>query len=214
VICIIRNLQRCKNSRLGGRAHAEPKRSLTVFPQWKGREEADTLPLLRIFWIGWGRLRPETRARWGKMNAHQMVCHLNDSFGAAMGDRTTSKDITFPSRTLIKWIALYAPLPWPKGVPTRPEVDQLDRGTRPVEFSHDKAAWAAAIERFAQQPRTFQFPFSPCLRRTHRMGMDALGLPTPQPSPPSIRSVVDIGWGGRTRHETRRLSLTQPDSFR
>ena len=161
-----------------------------------------------------GRLRPETRARWGKMNAHQMVCHLNDSFGAAMGDRTTSKDITFPSRTLIKWIALYAPLPWPKGVPTRPEVDQLDRGTRPVEFSHDKAAWAAAIERFAQQPRTFQFPFSPCLRRTHRMGMDALGLPTPQPSPPSIRSVVDIGWGGRTRHETRRLSLTQPDSFR
>jgi hypothetical protein len=81
-----------------------------------------------------GRLRPETRARWGKMNAHQMVCHLNDSFGAAMGDRTTSKDITFLSRTLIKWIALYAPLPWPKGVPTRPEVDQLDRGTRPVEF--------------------------------------------------------------------------------
>ena len=23
------------------------------------------------------RLRPETRALWGKMNVHQMVCHLN-----------------------------------------------------------------------------------------------------------------------------------------
>ena len=108
-----------------------------------------------------GRLRPENRALWGKMNAHQMVCHLNDSFGAAMGDRTTSEDITFLSRTLIKWIALHAPLPWPKGVPTRPEVDQLDGGTRPVEFSHDKAALAAAIERFAKQPRTFQFPSHP-----------------------------------------------------
>jgi hypothetical protein len=27
-------------------------------------------------------LRPETRALWGKMNAHQMVCHLSDSFSS------------------------------------------------------------------------------------------------------------------------------------
>ena len=102
-------------------------------------------------------LRPETRALWGKMNAHQMVCHLIDSFGLAMGAKTASEEITFLNRTLVRWVALHTPLTWPKGVPTRPEMDQLAGGTRPIEFSDDKATLAAAIERFARQPRTFQF---------------------------------------------------------
>jgi hypothetical protein len=42
-------------------------------------------------------LCPETKARWGRMNAHQMVCHLTDSFGLAMGVKTASEDITFLS---------------------------------------------------------------------------------------------------------------------
>lgn len=107
------------------------------------------------------RIRPDTRALWGRMNAHQMVCHLNDSFGLAMGDKTASEDITFFNRTLIKWVALYAPFSWPKGIPTRPEMDQLQGGTRPVEFSQDRAALAAAIERFARHPNSFRFSRHP-----------------------------------------------------
>jgi hypothetical protein len=107
------------------------------------------------------RIRPETRALWGRMNSHQMVCHLNDSFGLAMGDKTASESINVFTRTLMKWVALYAPLPWPKGVPTRAEMDQLGGGTRPVEFSRDKAALAAAIERFAQEPNTLGFARHP-----------------------------------------------------
>jgi hypothetical protein len=106
-------------------------------------------------------VRPEARALWGKMNAHQMVCHLNDSFGLAMGAKTASEDITFVNRTLIRWVALRAPLPWPKGSPTRPEMDQLAGGTRPVEFLDDKAALAAAIDRFARKPQTFEFSRHP-----------------------------------------------------
>ena len=34
----------------------------------------------------------------------------------------------------MKWVALYAPIPWPKGVPTRPEMDQYVGGTAPFEF--------------------------------------------------------------------------------
>jgi hypothetical protein len=103
------------------------------------------------------RLRPETRALWGKMNAHQMVCHLADSYGLAMGDRTASEDITFLNRTLVRWVGLHTPLPWPKGVPTRPEMDQLRGGTPPVEFTRDTAGLTVAIQRFAQRPRTFEF---------------------------------------------------------
>jgi hypothetical protein len=107
------------------------------------------------------RLRPETGALWGKMNAHQMVCHLTDSFGLAMGAKAASEDITFLNRTMIRWVALHTPLPWPKGVPTRPEMDQLRGGTRPTQFERDTAALAAAIQQFAQQPRTFQFARHP-----------------------------------------------------
>lgn len=106
-------------------------------------------------------LRPETGAIWGKMNAHQMVCHLNDSFDLAMGAKAASEDITFLNRTLIRWVALHAPLEWPKGVPTRPEMDQLLGGARPTEFARDAAALAAAIPRFAQQPKAFQFARHP-----------------------------------------------------
>src|SRR5438309_1270440 len=107
------------------------------------------------------RLRPETRALWGKMNAHQMICHLNDSFGLAMSEKAASEDITFLNRTLVRWIALHSPIRWPKGVPTRPEMDQLIGGTPPTEFSRDAAALAAAIQRFAQNPKTFQFARHP-----------------------------------------------------
>jgi hypothetical protein len=107
------------------------------------------------------RLQPESHALWGKMNAHQMVCHLNDSFGFAMGAKPTSEDVTFLNRTLIRWVALHTNLPWPQGVPTRPEMDQFAGGTSPVDFALDKAALAAAIEQFAAQPRAFQFPRHP-----------------------------------------------------
>lgn len=47
-------------------------------------------------------LRPGTPARWGKMNAHQMVCHLNDSYSLAMGFKTASEDVTLINRTLVR----------------------------------------------------------------------------------------------------------------
>lgn len=102
-------------------------------------------------------LRPETRPLWGKMNAHQMVCHLNDSFGLAMGLKRASEEITFLHRTLFRWLALHTPMRWPQGVPTRPEMDQLAGGTKPVEFGQDAAALAEMIDKFAAKPRTFEF---------------------------------------------------------
>ncbi len=106
-------------------------------------------------------IRPDTPARWGKMNAHQMVCHLNDAFALAMGMKTASEDTTFLNRTLVRWFALRVPLAWPKSVPTRPEVDQLVGGTPPEEFTRDTTALAAAIRRFGSQPRDFQFARHP-----------------------------------------------------
>jgi hypothetical protein len=78
-----------------------------------------------------------SRRRWGRMTAHQMICHLSDSFLAVTGRRPASMASGPLQRTIIKWMALYGPLPWPPGYPTRPEIDQTVGGTRPAEFESD-----------------------------------------------------------------------------
>jgi hypothetical protein len=97
------------------------------------------------------RLRPDSVRRWGRMSAHQMVCHLNDSLLLATGQRAVSHAITLPSRTIIKWIALYLPLRWPPGILTRPEVDQEAGGTRPAAFRADVARQEALMEEVIAQ---------------------------------------------------------------
>jgi len=90
-------------------------------------------------------LRPDAARRWGKMSAHQMVCHLTDSFKIATGELVASPASGPVQRTLIKFLALYVPMKWPRGVPTRPEVDQHGGGTKPAAFAQDVAALEAIV---------------------------------------------------------------------
>jgi hypothetical protein len=80
------------------------------------------------------------------MSAHQMVCHLSDSLRAVTGRRQVSPATGPLQRTVIKWVALYFPVPWPGGVPTRPEIDQELGGTPPGDFAADLAELEALIE--------------------------------------------------------------------
>ena len=98
---------------------------------------------------------------WGKMSAHQMVCHLCDSYKIALGEKSVSMATGFLQRTLIKFLALQAPMKWPRGAPTRPEVEQGVGGTAPVEFERDRAELLSLIDRFcssAIDPK-IQHPF-------------------------------------------------------
>src|SRR4030095_6566805 len=81
------------------------------------------------------RLTPETPRRWGTMTSHEMLCHLSDSFLGMLGERETSPARSSAlHRQIVRFVALHTPLPWPKGVPTRPEVNPHEKGTRPVAF--------------------------------------------------------------------------------
>lgn len=95
-------------------------------------------------------VQPDSPRQWGRMTAHGMLCHLADSFLGVTGDRPIEPATSFLGRTLMKWGALYLPFPWPKGVPTRPEVDQEQRGTPPTDFQRDKARLLDAFHRFAK----------------------------------------------------------------
>lgn len=95
------------------------------------------------------RLTADHAALWGQMNAHQAVCHLCDSFRLPLGRKAASDASGFVQRTLIKWIALRAPMAWPKGVDTRPEMKQGVGGTPPGDFVRDRGELVTLIEEFA-----------------------------------------------------------------
>ena len=101
------------------------------------------------------RLTPDTVRLWGKMDAHQMICHLSDSFRLALGERPAASVATPFSRTVLKWVALRAPMRWPPGVKTIPEVDATINGTKPLHFERDRQELEALLKQFCDAPPDF-----------------------------------------------------------
>ncbi len=67
------------------------------------------------------KLSPNAAAQWGRMNAPQMLAHLNDAFRMATGELSV-KPRNLPIRYWpLKQLAIYW-LPFPKGAPTAPEL--------------------------------------------------------------------------------------------
>lgn len=90
-------------------------------------------------------VRADSSRRWGRMSAHQMVCHLADCFRMAHGAKEVRRADSLLGRTVAKWFALY--LPWPGGrIRTSPEIDQEGDGTRPTDFASDIAAVIALMD--------------------------------------------------------------------
>ena len=106
-------------------------------------------------------VRPESVRRWGRMSAHQMVCHLSDSLRMGTGHKPVSHATSRLHRTIVKWVALYLPLPWPGGILTRPEIDQEIGGTKPVDFAADVAELEALLELITAQTRSFDWHVHP-----------------------------------------------------
>src|SRR4051794_16011875 len=105
-----------------------------------------------------GNVQSDTPRRWGKMTAAQMICHVHDSFLGVMGEKEMEIPRGFTLWPFLKYLALYAPMEWPKDVPTRPEFDQQSGGgTRPAQFETDVRGLLATMERFCRRPRDFEF---------------------------------------------------------
>jgi len=122
------------------------------------RSKAEILHRLRA-------VRPENARRWGRMSAHQMVCHLSDACRMATGEKPVSDATSLMQRTLVKWIALYAPLPWPSGILTRPEIDQEVGGTCPGDFAADVAELEGLVETIAARRGIKEWPTHPIFGR-------------------------------------------------
>ena len=102
------------------------------------------------------RITPNSPRVWGTMTPHEMLCHLSDSFHAMLGERPVSSgNWSAPRRAVFKWIAFRTPLPWPKGIKTRPEVNPHRTGTKPMEFERDRADLLAVMRRFVAADSRF-----------------------------------------------------------
>ncbi len=67
-------------------------------------------------------LREEDGPLWGKMTARQMVRHLSCAYEVALGDRDAAQVKTPLPPPMMKWIALWSGVRWPKNVATTPEL--------------------------------------------------------------------------------------------
>ena len=118
----------------------------------------------RVAGLAWDR-----RAEWGKFTAPKMICHLADSLKMAMGDLKVA-----PKRSPIR----YAPLkqlivyiaPFPKGVPTAPEL--LAR--EPREWRNDAADLQGLLARAASARTTETWPEHPAFGALSRRAWGVL----------------------------------------
>jgi hypothetical protein len=108
------------------------------------RNEADRKGLVARL----AQLRPESRARWGNLDAPRMMCHLRDALDSALG--------TLPVPPMgppilrhfpMKHLALYV-IPMPKGAKSPPEMLR----TPPGDFEDDRARVLERMEQIATAP--------------------------------------------------------------
>ena len=124
-------------------------------------QEVSTAEILRRLHA----LRPDSVPRWGRMSAHQAVCHLSDSFRMAIGQKVASPASGPLQRTIVKWVALYFPSQWPAGILTRPEIDQQCGGTRPLDFAGDVAELEKFVKLISTRGRDVDWPEHPIFGR-------------------------------------------------
>lgn len=101
------------------------------------------------------QLTPENQAAWGKMNVNQMICHCTDGLRGCLDELDNKTDESnFLSRSLVKWLVLYA-IQIPKDVPTSKRVDQMQDGTKPTDFENDRRILLEFIEKVTSKPENF-----------------------------------------------------------
>jgi len=104
-----------------------------------------------------GRLDAESRPLWGKFTAPRMLCHVNDAIRMSSGSlpaKLKKTPLRFP---IAKQLAVYL-APWPKGVPTAPEL--LARGDQ-AAWEAEAAAFPELIDEFANRPPGAAMPLHP-----------------------------------------------------
>lgn len=105
-------------------------------------------------------LTPDCAPLWGTMDAGRMVAHLSDQLRLALGELSCTPKKTPFRNPVLKRLIIYL-LPWPKGVPTSPELLTTPAGG----WDADVAALRTLIDRFVAKGSAGPFPEHPAFGR-------------------------------------------------
>lgn len=95
-----------------------------------------------------GSIRSDSPRQWGRMSPAEMTCHCTDALRLALGEEKLRLVGGAIRRTVLKWLVLYAPIHWPKNVPTAAPLDPQRDGTKPGELARDIAELERMCDRF------------------------------------------------------------------
>jgi len=91
-------------------------------------------------------LTPDSARRWGRLTAHEMLCHLGDAFEMVLLIRPRPNTVRTRHRPIFKGIWLWSAVRFPHGVKTNPSHDPKVDGTRPGVFEADRERLIARLE--------------------------------------------------------------------
>ena len=103
------------------------------------------------------QLTPDKKAKFGKMNVHQMVCHCADQIRLALGTLRADDDYIKIDPDTVKAMArAKETVPTPKGL------DQVaGGGTPPTTFENDRALLKNQLHEFLKMPEDIDYPPHP-----------------------------------------------------
>jgi len=67
------------------------------------------------------RVAADTTPKWGRMNAPQMLAHLNAALAMGLGELAVKPKRSPLANPVARWLVIYK-LPFPRGTPTAPEL--------------------------------------------------------------------------------------------
>jgi hypothetical protein len=93
---------------------------------------------------------PDATRRWGTMTAGGAMCHVALCFELVTAGGMHSRRSGLLGRTMVRYFALHTPVPWPRGVPTLPELVEGEPGVRSQGFDIDHRRLLTAFDRFVR----------------------------------------------------------------
>jgi hypothetical protein len=137
-------------------------------------------------------LSQNTPRRWGKMTAHQMVCHLKDAVESGLHDSSQAVGRGVLARFPVKQLVIYI-LPWPKGrLQSPPELfttspTDLGAGSRGVRIRLGESSGQGAERDMARE------------RRVRGAVWNRMGRSAPHPHQSSSEAVRGVAVPAKSR---------------
>ena len=103
-------------------------------------------------------LRPDSKPKWGRMTADQMLWHINVSLAEAAGEYAPARMRVPIPRGLLRWMLLN--VPWPKGSRTRPD---MEVGGQRHDFDAERSRTLRLIDQICDHELNAAWPDSASL---------------------------------------------------